>query len=273
MVSYGVREIHIQYRLAGTFPSPEELAPWRAFEARLADEIGEVTDRGAGGGVADVWVWVRDVDIALARIRELLAALGIAERTEATPRSPRLTIQIRCDEELFPSNGELRTNELVQALVDRNVGEYAGTFIEWGSAGVEVNVRDPAVAVEQVKEIVNHLGVSDYTWIASSDDPEQAWRRVGEGDEQTFPVEDRSFSTRIRDGVVVEIHSRSRAPTPAEKLAIEQLVGLAGAHGGRVSYEEINDHMPAEATTTDDIDWFLSALDARGIEVVDEHPT
>jgi hypothetical protein len=93
----------------------------------------------------------------------------------------RLAIRLRCDEQIFPHNGELPTMELVQALGERHLGEFLGTSIEWGFAEVVFAVRDPSTTIEQVKQILIDLGVANYAWTANSEDPEQDWQRVGAG--------------------------------------------------------------------------------------------
>jgi hypothetical protein len=269
VVPCAVPEIHLQYELDDDFPSPEEVANKRALQEQLA-ELGDIDGSGAGGGVIDLWVSVRDVEVALSRIRALLRAIGIAERTKIIPRLPRLGIQIRCDEQIRPDNGELPDAKLEEELRVRGVGTLRSSSIGLGAAEVELAVRDLSVAIEQVTEIANQLGIADYTWIASSED-DHGWRRVGTGHVQRFPIEDRSFSTRVLDdGQWVMIHARFRAPTRAEKEAIEQLVHVAGTNGGRVTYDELNDRMPDEATSVDDIDWFLTVLGSKGIEVVED---
>jgi hypothetical protein len=70
-------EIHIQLRLEEEFPDPEELSARHQLEDALEEEgIGSVVDAGAGGGVMDIYVEVKDAAAALPEIHRLLEEHG-----------------------------------------------------------------------------------------------------------------------------------------------------------------------------------------------------
>jgi hypothetical protein len=54
-----------------------------------------------------------------------------------------------------------------------------------------------------------------------------------------------------------------------EQAAFERLVALGKLRDNTVTYDEINDHMPMELSTSADVDRWLEALFARGIESIE----
>lgn len=76
-------EIHIKIQCDGDgFPSPEELTQRHSLEDALADaDVGEVVDAGGGMGVMDIYVEVKDVDVALSKTQEIVQRLGLESRT------------------------------------------------------------------------------------------------------------------------------------------------------------------------------------------------
>jgi RNA polymerase primary sigma factor len=84
----------------------------------------------------------------------------------------------------------------------------------------------------------------------------------------------RSLSTEA-DAAAIEAETRKKAPRAAGRggggdgnSARDKLIEL-GKQKGFVTYDEVNDHMPEDVVSTDQIDGWLAALGEHGIEVVD----
>lgn len=70
------------------------------------------------------------------------------------------------------------------------------------------------------------------------------------------------------DAAALEAESRRPGKKAADDPMRKKLIEL-GKQKGFVTYDEVNDHMPEDVVSTDQIDSWLSALGDHGIEVVD----
>ncbi|HET7504614.1 MAG TPA: RNA polymerase sigma factor region1.1 domain-containing protein, partial [Kofleriaceae bacterium] len=75
------------------------------------------------------------------------------------------------------------------------------------------------------------------------------------------------------DAAAMEAETRKKSPRGAAggrdgNTARDKLIEL-GKQKGFVTYDEVNDHMPEDVVSTDQIDGWLAALGEHGIEVVD----
>jgi hypothetical protein len=61
----------------------------------------------------------------------------------------------------------------------------------------------------------------------------------------------------------------SGAEIRPDDASFEQLVAVARQFENTVTYDDVNEHMPLDMITTEQIDVWLEALDERGIRVID----
>ncbi len=71
------------------------------------------------------------------------------------------------------------------------------------------------------------------------------------------------------DAAALEAESRRPGKKAAESDPMRKKLIELGKQKGFVTYDEVNDHMPEDVVSTDQIDSWLSALGDHGIEVVD----
>jgi hypothetical protein len=78
-----VAEIHICVRCGGDgFPSADELSTRYALEDAIVEaNVGEIVTAGAGAGVMDVFLTVRDEHAALSAVHAIVERLNLAART------------------------------------------------------------------------------------------------------------------------------------------------------------------------------------------------
>ncbi|MBK7538416.1 MAG: RNA polymerase sigma factor RpoD [Myxococcales bacterium] len=106
-------------------------------------------------------------------------------------------------------------------------------------------------------------------------------RELEEFDDDALPVfeeeEEEDFGERgapkrssasEADAAALEAESRRAGKKAADDPMRKKLIEL-GKQKGFVTYDEVNDHMPEDVVSTDQIDSWLSALGDHGIEVVD----
>jgi RNA polymerase primary sigma factor len=107
-----------------------------------------------------------------------------------------------------------------------------------------------------------------------------AGREFEEFDDEPLPVfeeEEEEFGERgapkrslasEADAAALEAESRRPGKKAVDDPMRKKLIEL-GKQKGFVTYDEVNDHMPEDVVSTDQIDSWLSALGDHGIEVVD----